>query len=156
MRSSGQPMETDREVRREPTDLHPGLCLPWPQLPDDSPNVRTRETPRWRSRYSANPAHAMTWLKVSPVEILPGESASIPVTRVVPSNPGSVEAYVTLRRGVPISTSGSASGHPSARVRRGRDKPPPGTSPLVFLWLIVLVVIVLVAFWVRRRLAGRE
>jgi hypothetical protein len=25
----------------------------------------------------------------------------------------------------------------------------------VFLWLIVLVVIVLVAFWVRRRLAGR-
>jgi len=27
---------------------------------------------------------------------------------------------------------------------------------LVFLWLIVLVVIVLAAFWVRRRLAGRE
>jgi len=26
----------------------------------------------------------------------------------------------------------------------------------VFLWLIVLVVIVLAAFWVRRRLAGRE
>jgi hypothetical protein len=34
-------------------------------------------------------------------------------------------------------------------------KPPQGTSPSVFLWLIVLVVIVLVAVWVRRRLAGR-
>jgi hypothetical protein len=34
-------------------------------------------------------------------------------------------------------------------------KPPPGTSPLVFLWLLVLVVIIAVAFWVRSRLAGR-
>jgi hypothetical protein len=33
--------------------------------------------------YSANPEYAMSWLKVSPVEILPGESASIPLTLVV-------------------------------------------------------------------------
>jgi hypothetical protein len=34
-------------------------------------------------------------------------------------------------------------------------KAAPGTNPLVFLWLLVLVVIIAVAFWVRSRLAGR-
>jgi uncharacterized membrane protein len=106
--------------------------------------------------YSANPADAMTWLKVSPVRILPGESASIPVTLVVPSNAGSGESYVILtaagaRFDVRFSVGVAP---PSECVAAGYD-PPQGTSPSVFLLLIVLAVIVLIAFWVRRRLAGR-
>jgi uncharacterized membrane protein len=66
----------------------------------DSPMVVT---------YSANPGNAMKWLKVSPVEILPGESATIPVTLMVPSNAGPGEDYVILTAGEPTSTSGSAS-----------------------------------------------
>ena len=107
--------------------------------------------------YSTNPGDAMTWLKVSPVEILPGQSASIPVTLVVPSNADSGESYVIL-------TAGGA--HFDVRFSVGVSPPPEcvaagyksssGTNSSVFLWLIVLAVIVLVAFWVRRRLAGRE
>lgn len=106
--------------------------------------------------YSANPGDAMAWLKVSPVEILPGEAASIPVTLVVPPNAGSGESYVILTAagahfdvrfsvGVPAPPECLAAGY----------KPPPGTNPLVFLWLIVPVVIIAVAFWLRSRLAGR-
>ena len=106
--------------------------------------------------YSANPGDAMAWLKVSPVEILPGESAHIPVTLVVPSNARSGENYVILTAGgahfdVRFSVGVPA---PSECVAAGY-KPPAGTSPLVFLWLILLLVIVPVAFWVRSRLAGR-
>ena len=106
--------------------------------------------------YSANPGEAMSWLKVSPVEILPGETATIPVTLVVPSNAGSGQNYVILTAagahfdvrfsvGVPAPPECVAAGY----------KPPSGTNPLVFLWLIVPVVVILVAFWVWRRLAGR-
>ena len=90
------------------------------------------------------------------MEILPGEAATIPVTLVVPSNAGPGESYVIL-------TAGGA--HFDVRFSVGVPAPPeciaagyqpaPGTNPLVFLWLIVLVVIIAVAFWVRRRLAGR-
>ena len=44
---------------------------------------------------------------------------------------------------------------PAECVAAGYDSPQ-GSGSLGFLWLIVLVVIVFVAFWVRRRLAGRE
>ena len=71
--------------------------------------------------YSANPGYAMAWLKVSPVEILPGESASIPVTLVVPSNAGSVEGYVILTAGgARFDVRFSVGVSPSPRVRRGR------------------------------------
>jgi hypothetical protein len=46
----------------------------------------------------------MTWLKVSPAEILPGEAASIPLTLVVPPNAGPGEDYVILAAGGPTST----------------------------------------------------
>jgi hypothetical protein len=106
--------------------------------------------------YSANPGEAMRWLKVSPVEILPGESASIPLTLVVPSSAGPGESYVILTAGGTRFDVRFSVGVPAPRecVAAGY-KPPPGTSPLVFLWLIVLLVIVPAAFWVRRRLAGR-
>ena len=107
--------------------------------------------------YSANPADAMTWLKVSSVEILPGQSASIPVTLVVPSNADSGESYVILTAGgAHFDVRFSVGGSPPAECVAAGYKPPQGTSSLGFLWLILLVVIVLVAFWVRRRLAGRE
>src|SRR5690348_15682179 len=107
--------------------------------------------------YSANPGYAMTWLKISPVEILPGESASIPVTLVVPSNAGSGENYVILTAGgAHFDVRFSVSVPPPRECVAAGYKPPQGTSSLGFLWLIVLVVIVLAAFWVRRRLAGRE
>ncbi len=106
--------------------------------------------------YSANPGNAMSWLKVSPVEILPGESASIPVTLAVPSNAGSGESYVILTAGGTHFDVRFSVGVPAPRecIAAGY-KPPPGTNPLVFLWLIVPAVIILAAFWVWRRLAGR-
>jgi uncharacterized membrane protein len=106
--------------------------------------------------YSANPADAMSWLKVSPVEILPGESASIPVTLVVPSNAGSGENYVILTAGgARFDVRFSVGVSPPGECVVAGYEPSQGTSPSVFLLLIVLGVIVFVAFWVRRRLAGR-
>ena len=107
--------------------------------------------------YSANQADAMTWLKVSPVEILPGQSASIPVTLAVPSNADSGENYVILTAGgARFDVRFSVGVAPPQQCVAAGYEPPQGTGSLGFLWLIVLVVIVLVAFWVRRRLAGRE
>ena len=106
--------------------------------------------------YSANPGDAMSWLKVSPVEILPGESASIPLTLVVPSNAGPGENYVILTAGgTHFDVRFSVGVPPPSQCIAAGYTSPPGTNPLVFLWLIVPVVIILVAFWVWRRLAGR-
>jgi hypothetical protein len=106
--------------------------------------------------YSANPGNAMSWLKVSPVEILPGESASIPLTLAVPSNAGPGESYVILTAGGTNFDVRFSVGVPAPRecIAAGY-RPAPGTNPLVFLWLIVPAVIILAAFWVWRRLAGR-
>jgi hypothetical protein len=107
--------------------------------------------------YSANPADAMTWLKISPVEILPGQSASIPVTLAVPSNADSGENYVILTAGgARFDVRFSVGVAPPQQCVAAGYEPPQGTGSLGFLWLIVVVVIVFVAFWVRRRLAGRE
>jgi hypothetical protein len=107
--------------------------------------------------YSANPGDAMPWLKISPVEILPGEAATIPVTLAVPSNARSGENYVILTAaGTHFDVRFSVGVPPPSQCVAAGYKPPPGTNPLVFLWLIVLVVIIAVAFWVRSRLAGRQ
>ena len=106
--------------------------------------------------FSTNPAAAMTWLKVSPVEILPGESASIPLTLVVPSNAGKGENYVILTAGgTHYDVRFSVGVPPPPECVAAGYKPAPGTNPLVFLWLLVPVVIIIVAFWLRGRLAGR-
>jgi hypothetical protein len=157
MRSSGQPTETDREE-----DVNPLICMrgsassghSYPMTPLHVKN--TGDSPM-EVTYSANPADAMSWLKVSPVEILPGESASIPVTLAVPSNAGSGESYVILTAGgarfdVRFSVGAPA---PAECVAAGY-KPVAGTSPSVFLWLIILVVVVIAAFLVRSRLARRK
>jgi hypothetical protein len=97
--------------------------------------------------YSANPGDAMAWLKVSPVEILPG----------VPPNAGSGASYVILTAaGAHFDVRFSVGVSPPPECLAAGYKPPAGTNPLVFLWLIVLVVIIAVAFWVRSRLAGRQ
>jgi hypothetical protein len=106
--------------------------------------------------FSANPENAMTWLKVSPVKILPGESANIPLTLVVPSNAGTGEDYVILTAGgTHFDVRFSVGVPPPHECLVAGYKPLPGTSPLVFLWLIIPVVIILMVFWVRSRLAGR-
>ena len=106
--------------------------------------------------YSANPGYAMSWLKVSPVEILPGESARIPLSLVVPSNAGPGEDYVILTAGgTQFDVRFSVGVPPPRECLAAGYEPVPGTSPLVFLWLIVPVVIILVVWWVWRRLAGR-
>jgi hypothetical protein len=106
--------------------------------------------------YSANPGDAMSWLKVSPVEILPGESASIPLTLVVPSNAGAGENYVILTAGGTHFDVRFSVGVPApAQCVAAGYKPLPGTSPLVFLWLLVPAVIILAVYLVWRRLAGR-
>ena len=107
--------------------------------------------------YSANPGDAMSWLKISPVEILPGETASVPVTLVVPSTAGSGENYVILNAGgAHFDVRFSVGVPPPQECVAAGYTSPAGTSPLVFLWLIVPVVIILGVYWVWRRLAGRE
>ena len=106
--------------------------------------------------YSANPAAAMPWLKVPVVQILPGESAAIPLTLVVPSNAPTGENYVILTAGgANFDVRFSVGVAPPPECVAAGYKPPPGTNPLVFLWLLVLAGIIAGAFWVRRRLAGR-
>ena len=106
--------------------------------------------------FSTNPGAAMTWLKVSPVEILPGEAATIPVTLVVPSKAGPGESYVILTAGgAHFDVRFSVGVAPPQQCVAAGYKSPPGTSSLVLLWLIVPVVIIFVVFWVWRRLAGR-
>ena len=156
MRSSGQPRGTDREEDVNPLICIRGSASPGHSYPMTPLYVRNTGDSPMKVTFSANPGDAMTWLKVSPVEILPGESASIPLTLVVPSNAGPGEDYVILTAGgthfdVRFSVGVSP---PSECVAAGYD-PPQTTSPSVFSWLIILVVIVLVVVWIRRRLAGR-
>ena len=141
--------------------MNPLICIqgsasPGHSYPMTPLNVKNTGDSPMEVTYSANPADAMTWLKVSPAEILPGASASIPVTLVVPSNAGSGESYVILTAGgahfdVRFSVEVSP---PRECVAAGYD-PPQRASPSVFSWLIIIAVIVLVALWIRRRLAGR-
>jgi hypothetical protein len=106
--------------------------------------------------FSVNPVDATTWLKVSPVEIPPGKSASVPLTLVVPSNAASGEDHVILTVGKTHFDVRFSVGAPAPRecIAAGY-KPVPGTSPSVFLWLIILVVVVIAAFLVRNRLARK-
>jgi hypothetical protein len=107
--------------------------------------------------FSVNPADAATWLKVSPVKILPGESASVPLTLVVPSNAASGEDHVILTVGkTHFDVRFSVGVPPPRECLAAGYKPVPGTSPSVFLWLIILVVVVIAAFLVRSRLARRQ
>lgn len=106
--------------------------------------------------YSANPADAQTWLKASPVEIPPGESASIPLTLVVPPNAGSGENYVILTAGgAQFDVRFSVNAPPPPECVAAGYKPPQGTSSSAFLWLIVLAAIIVVILRVRSRLARR-
>jgi uncharacterized membrane protein len=105
--------------------------------------------------FSANPGEAMTWLKVSPVKILPGEAASIPLTLVVPSNAGAGEDYVILTAGgIHFDVRFSVGVAPPRECVAAGYKAPQGTSSSGWLWLVVLVVIIFVVFRVRRKLAG--
>jgi hypothetical protein len=106
--------------------------------------------------HSVNPVDATTWLKISPVEIPPGKSASVPMTLVVPPNAASGEDHVILTVGKTHFDVRFSVGVPAPRecVAAGY-KPAPGTSPSVFLWLIILVVVVIAAFLVRNRLARK-
>jgi hypothetical protein len=107
--------------------------------------------------YSVNPGDATTWLKVSPVEIPSGESASIPLTLVVPPNAGPGEDYVILTvGGTDFDVRFSVGVPPPRECLAAGYKPSAGSSSSAFLWLIVLVVIIVVVFRVRSRLARRR
>jgi hypothetical protein len=157
MRSSGQPTETDREEDVNPLICIQGSASPGHSYPMTPLSVKNAGESPMQVTYSANPAGAMAWLKISPVEILPGQSASIPVTLAVPPDAGSGENYVILTAGgARFDVRFSVGVAPPQQCVAAGYEPPQGTGSLGFLWLIVLVVIVFVAFWVRRRLAGRE
>ena len=106
--------------------------------------------------FSVNPQDAATWLQVSPVEIPAGKSANVPLTLVVPSPAASGEDYVILTAGGTHFDVRFSVGVPAPRecIAAGY-KPLPATRSPSFLWLIVLVVIVLVVLWGRRRLPRR-
>ena len=154
MRISGQPAETDREENVNPLICIRGSASPGHSYPMTPLYVSNTGDSPIKVTFSANPGDAMTWLKVSPVEIPPGKSASIPLTLVVPSSAGPGENYVILTAGVThFDVRFSVGVSPPRQCVAAGYKPDPGTSPLVFLWLLVLVAIIPVALWVRNRLA---
>jgi hypothetical protein len=156
MRSSGNPRGTDREEDVNPLICIRGSASPGHSYPMTPLYVKNTGDSPMEVTYSANPGDAMTWLKVSPVEILPGESASIPLTLVVPSNAGPGDDYVILTAGgIHFDVRFSVGVSPPRQCIAAGYKPPQGTSSLGFLWLVLLVVIIFVVFRVRRRLAGR-
>ncbi len=142
--------------------MNPLICIrgsasPGHSYPMTPLDLRNTGNSPMEVTFSVNPGYATTWLKVSPVKIPPGDYASVPLTLVVPSNAAPGEDYVVLTAGgthfdVRFSVGVAA---PRECVAAGY-KPVPGTSPLVFLWLLALVVIIPVAFWVRSRLAQRR
>ena len=107
--------------------------------------------------FSVNPPDAASWLKIAPVKILPGESASVPLTLVVPSNAASGEDHVILTVGkIHYDVSFSVGVAPPPECLAAGYEPASGTSPSVFLWLIILLVVVIAAFLVRGRLARKR
>src|SRR2546423_11637162 len=131
--SSGQPTQTNREEDGNPLICIRGSASPGHSYPMTPLNVKNTGDSPMNVTYSANPADAMPWLKVSPVEILPGESASIPVTLAVPSNAGSGENYVILTAyGGPLAARVSVGGPPPPPRVPARGKTPPRTNPFVF------------------------
>jgi hypothetical protein len=148
--------ETDCEEDMNPLICIRGSASPGHSYPMTPLHLSNPGDSPMKVAFSANPGEAMSWLKVSPVEILPGESASIPLTLVVPSNAGRGENYVILTAGgTNFDVRFSVGVPPPRECLAAGYKPVPGTSPLVFLWLIVPVVIIVGVFWVRHRLAGR-
>lgn len=107
--------------------------------------------------FSVSPSSATTWLKASPVTIPAGQSASIPLTLVVPSNAEPAQHKVILTAGgTNFDVEFSVGGSPPPACLAAGYQAPTGTNPLVFLWLLLLLVIVPVAFLVRRTLAQRR
>ena len=105
---------------------------------------------------SVNPASAATWLKASPVRIPPGKSASIPLTLVVPPDAGhGQDSLVLTAGGTRFDVRFSVAAPPPPECAAAGYQAPAGTSPLVFLWLLALLVIIPVAWQVRNRLARR-
>jgi len=105
---------------------------------------------------SVNPASATTWLKASAVTIPPGKSASVPLTLVVPADASQGQDNLTLTAGgTQYDVRFSVGASPPPECVAAGYKAPSGTNPLVFLWLLALLVIVPAAFWIRGRLAQR-
>jgi hypothetical protein len=157
MRNSGQLTETDREVDVNPLICIRGSASPGHSYPMTPLHVRNIGGAPTQVPFSVNPGDATTWLKVTPVEILPGKSASVPLTLVVPSNAVSGEDYVILTAGgTHFDVRFSVGVSPPRECLAAGYKPVPGTSTPVLVWLIILAVIILVALGVRNRLAPRR
>jgi hypothetical protein len=156
MRNSGQLTETHREVDVNPLICIRGSASPGHSYPMTPLYVRNIGGSPTQVPFSVNPGDATTWLKVSPVAILPGKSASVPLTLVVPSNAVPGEDYVILTAGgTHFDVRFSVGVSPPRECLAAGYKPVPGTSTPVLLWLIILAVVIPVAFRVRNRLTRR-
>jgi uncharacterized membrane protein len=154
--NSGQPTETDREEDVNPLICIQGSASPGHSYPMTPLNVKNTGDSPAKVTYSVNPGDAATWLKVSPVEIPPGESVSVPLTLAVPPNAGSGEDYMILTAGgTQYDVRFSVGVAPPSECTAAGYKSPSGTSSLAFLWLIVLAVIIIVAYRVRGRLTRK-
>jgi hypothetical protein len=157
MGSSGQPTETDREVDMNPLICIQGSASPGHSYPMTPLHVSNTSDSPVTVTYSVNPGDARPWLQVSSAKIPAGESASVPVTLVVPSNAAKGESYVILAtRGTHYDVRFSV-GVPAPRqcVAAGY-KPTATNNSSGVLWLILLVAIVLAVFWVRSRRARKK
>jgi hypothetical protein len=153
MRSLGNPTEAGHVE-----DVNPLICIRGSASPGHSytmtpVHVKNAGNSSMELTFSVNPSDATTWLKISPVTIPAGKTASIPLTLVVPPNAQSGQDNVILIvGGTRFDIKFSVGAPPPPACLAAGYKPLPGTSPLVFLWLLVLLVIVPVAFWIRSRL----
>jgi hypothetical protein len=153
MRSPGNPTKAGHVK-----DVNPLICIRGSASPGHSYtmtplHVKNAGNSPMVVTFSVNPSDATTWLKISPVTIPPGESAGIPLTLVVPPNAKSGQDDVLLTlAGSHFDIKFSVGTSPPPACLAAGYTPLPGTSPLVYLWLLVLAVIVAVAFWIRRRL----
>ena len=104
--------------------------------------------------FSANPGDAMAVLKAAPVKIAPGHSATIPLTLVVPKDAASGQSYVILTAGRTSFDVRFSVGVPAPRqcVAAGY-KPLPGSHSSWVLWLLLIVLLIIAALWIRRRLS---
>ncbi len=153
MRSPGNPTEAGHVE-----DVNPLICIRGSASPGHSYtmtplSIKNAGNSPMKVTFSVNPSDATTWLKISPVTIPAGKSAGIPLTLVVPPNAKSGQDNVVLTvAGTNFDIKFSVGAPPPPACLAAGYKPLPGTSPLVFLWLLVLLVIVPVAFWIRSRL----
>jgi uncharacterized membrane protein len=145
-------MATGREDDMNPLICIQGTASPGHSYPMTPLHVKNTGAFAANTTFAVNPSSAATWLKVSPVRIQAGHSATIPLTLVVPSDAAAGESYVIMTaQGTQFDVRFSV-GVPAPRqcIAAGY-KAPSSSNYSALLWLVVIVAIVLLVVRYRGR-----